>query len=177
MTLACHLLPQESSAGCQHLEGHQGRRGKHTEVRELSQRGCIHVHINTHSHQGLMSFLALALRPGRVYPSTALPFGGAWRQHLPHLLDLPCCVRRLHSHTLVPALTQVTRSSQNKARDLGHTYVWVSLGAGRNGDLSWDVHPPASSGLCSSWFQGDPLLLQAIYWATSNPGASCSPSS
>lgn len=116
-----------------------------------------------------------AHRPGRVYPSTELPVGGDWRQLLPRPLELPCCVHGLQSQTLVPAPTQVTGSFQ--ACDSGHTDVWVFLGARRNRDLSFDVHPPASSGLCSSWFQGDSILLQAVYWATSNPGVSRSPSS
>lgn len=156
MTLACHLSPQESSAGCQHLEGHQGRRGKRIEVRELSQRARIRMHMDTHSHQGLTNFLAIALRPGRVYPSAALPFGGAWKQHLPILSSCPAVCTGCRAQSLVPSPTQVTHSSQNKGSNLGHAYVWVSLRARRNGDLSWDVPLPARSGLCSSWFQGGP---------------------
>lgn len=43
----------------------------------------------------------------------------------PHPLELPYSMHRLKRQPLVPALTEGTCSSQNKAHDLGHTYICV----------------------------------------------------
>lgn len=113
-------LATRVSAGYQHPEGHQGRQDRQAEGSQRAHRG---VHMDNHSHQGLTNFLALAL--SRVYPSTVLLWGvPADSIFCP--LELPCCMHRLQSQTLIPAQPRVAHSSQNRVHPFGCRQVCVS---------------------------------------------------